>query len=80
MELTDRHRDKLRIIHYEDLIKNKERELNALGDWLDVDSAGFDARIIRDTSIGKYKSGLSDKDLVTVMDVAGPTMAKMGYV
>jgi hypothetical protein len=80
MELTDRHRDKLCIIHYEDLIKEKVRELKALGNWLGVDPEGFNAGVIRDTSIGKYKSGLSDKDLMTVMDVAGPTMAKMGYL
>ena len=80
MELIERHRDKLCVVHYEDLIKEKKRELRALGDWLGVDSTGFDAGVIRDTSIGKYKSGLSDEDLTTVMDVAGPTMAKMGYL
>ena len=67
-------------MHYEDLIKEKERELKVLGEWLGVNPAGFDAGVIRDTSIGKYKTGLSDEDLTTVMDIAGPTMAKMGYV
>jgi hypothetical protein len=80
MELTDRHRGKLCIIQYEDLIKEKERELKKLGNWLGVDPAGFSAGMIRDNGIGKYKSGLSDKDLMTVMDVAGPTMAKIGYL
>lgn len=80
MELTDRHQKRLYIIRYEDLIQEKDRELKALGDWLGVDSAGFDAGVIRDTSIGKYTSGLSDKDLMTVMNIAGPTMAKMGYL
>lgn len=80
MELIDRHQKQLHIIRYEDLIKEKERELKALGNRLGVDSAGFDAGVIRDTSIGRYKSGLSDEDLMTVMDVAGPTMAKMGYL
>ncbi|MBW2170448.1 MAG: sulfotransferase [Deltaproteobacteria bacterium] len=80
IELMDRHRDKLCVIHYEDLIKEKERELKALGNWLGVDPAGFNAEVIRDNTIGKYKNGLSDIDLMTVMDVAGPTMAKMGYL
>ena len=80
MELTDHYRDKLCVMHYEDLIKEKERELKVLGEWLGVNPAGFDAGVIRDTSIGKYKTGLSDEDLTTVMDIAGPTMAKMGYV
>jgi hypothetical protein len=80
MELTDRHQKRLYIIRYEDLIKEKERELEALGTWLGVDSTGFDTGVIRDTSIGKYRSGLSNEDLMTVMNIAGPTMAKMGYL
>ena len=79
MALTDRHRDTLCVMRYEDLIKDKDRELKVLGEWLGVDPAGFDAEMIRDTSIGKYENGLSDEDLRMVMDIAGPTMAKMGY-
>jgi hypothetical protein len=80
MELTDSRRDRLYIVRYEDLISDKERELRALGDWLGVDSKGFDAGVIRPNRTGKYKSSLSDEDVTKVMDVAGPTMAKMGYL
>jgi hypothetical protein len=35
--------------------------------------------MIRYTSIGKHTSGLAARDLAIVMDIAGPTMARLGY-
>jgi sulfotransferase family protein len=79
IELMERNIDKLHIIRYEDLIYQPDRELKALGSWLGVDPMGFPKKIIRDTSIGKYKSGLTDEELVTIMEVAGPAMSRLGY-
>jgi hypothetical protein len=45
-----------------------------------VDLGGFPAATIRDNSIGKYANGLSGEELATVMDIAGPTMARHGYL
>ena len=79
IEIMERHADKLYIIRYEDLVRQPEAELAALGEWLGVDPAGFSAHTIRDTSIGKYKNGLTDEELTTIMEIAGPTMARLGY-
>ncbi len=84
IELIKRNKDSLYLIRYEDLIRDRERELKALGQWLGVDPAGFDtgiiAGIIKDDRRGKYNSRLSDEDLATIMEIAGPTMAQLGYV
>ena len=80
VELMERNIDKLHAIRYEDLINQSDRELKKLGSWLGVDPADFSTEIIRDTGVGKYNIGLSDKELVTVMEVAGPTMSRLGYV
>jgi hypothetical protein len=80
IEVMERNMDKIHIIRYEDLINKPDRQLNTLGSWLGVDPTGFPKEIIRDTSIGKYSTGLSDEELATVMKVAGPTMCRLGYI
>lgn len=80
VESMQRNKDRLYLIRYEDLVRDKERELKALAQWLGVDPAGFDAGIIKDGRSGKYKSGLSDEDLATIMEIAGSTMSQSGYV
>ncbi len=80
IELTDRHADRLRTIRYEDLVQQPEREMWALGEWLGVDPAGFPLHIVRDTSIGKHKDELSAEALKTIMEIAGPAMARLGYL
>ena len=79
IELMEHYSDTLYSIRYEDLIQQPQLELEALGKWLDVDASGFPAHIIKDTSIGKYKSGLTHDELKTVMEIAGPTMERLGY-
>jgi hypothetical protein len=80
IEIMERHADKLHIIGYEDLVQQPEQVFGALGKWLGVDAAGFPTHIIRDTSIGKHKHGLTGKEQETVMKIAGPTMARLGYL
>jgi hypothetical protein len=46
--------------------------------WLDP--AGFPEGLTHPTSIGKYKTGLTKDELETVMEVAGPTMDRLGYL
>ena len=76
----EHYKDKVHIVRYEDLVHHTERELIALGNWVGVDPAGFSIKMVRNTSVGKYRSGLTDKELATVMEIAGPTMERMGYL
>ena len=83
IETMERHRDRIHIIRYEDLVREPRRELGALAAWLGVDPAGFPDRSIMSVQvngIGKYRDGLSRQEQEVVMAIAGPTMARFGYV
>jgi hypothetical protein len=78
--LMERHADQLHIVRYEDLIDNPKAVFASIGDWLGVAPTGFPTHEIKRSSIGKYKSGLTNEELAVVMEIAGPTMARLGYV
>ncbi|MBA3562614.1 MAG: sulfotransferase [Gammaproteobacteria bacterium] len=80
IELMERYSEKLHVIRYENFVRNTGQELEALAKWLEVDPAGFPKEMIRDTSVGKYKGGLSNEEIGTVMKIAGPAMARLGYI
>ena len=83
LESMERHRDRIHIIRYEDLVREPRRELTALAEWLGLDPAGFPERIVngvRDDGIGKHRTGLSAREMEAVMDIAGPALARLGYV
>jgi len=75
----ERHSDSLYAIRYEDLIRQPERELEAMGKWLGVDLSGFPIHIVRNTSIGGYKKELSKEDLAIIHEIAGPALERLGY-
>ena len=82
LETMERHRDRIHIVRYEDLVREPKRVLTVLAQRLGVDPAGFPERSIasiRDYGIGKYRDGLSGQELEAVMTIAGPTMARLGY-
>jgi hypothetical protein len=79
IEEMERHAETLHIMRYEDLIREPALTLGTLGRVLGVDPAGFPTEMIHAASVGKHASGLAAEDLATVMDIAGPTMARLGY-
>lgn len=79
MESTDRNRDRVHLIRYEDLIAQPAEELGRLAEWLGVDPAGFAAHTIHGGSVGRHKDALAPADLATIEEIAGPTMARLGY-
>jgi hypothetical protein len=80
IELMEHHADKLYIIRYEDMVQEPEQALKILGEWLRVDSNGFPTDMIHGVSVGKHKNGLSKEELAKVYEIAGPTMARLGYL
>ncbi len=82
IERMEKYADNLHIIRYESLVQQPEVEVARLADYLDVDVAGFDARIIESDKVGKHKhqDNLTREEIDCVMEIAGKTMAKMGYV
>lgn len=79
-ELIERNRDKVHCIRYEDLVRNPEQELKVLGKWLGIDPGGFPVKFIRDNRVSKYKNGLTTDEVEEIIHVAGPTMARLGYL
>lgn len=80
IESMERLRDHLFIIRYEDLVTEVTQPIEELSQWLGVDPAGFAVDRISDRSIGKYRRGLTREEQETVMEIAGPTMSRLGYV
>jgi len=80
IDMMERYAGTVYIMRYETLMQQPRAELNRLADWLDIDPVGFDSDMIRTTSIGKYQTGLTDTELETVMQIAGPTLARLEYV
>jgi hypothetical protein len=80
IEMMERYADKVYIMRYETLLQQPQTELARLANWLDIDPAGFKGEMIQTTSIGKYQTGLTATELETVLDIAGPTMARLAYL
>jgi hypothetical protein len=76
----ERYRDQIQLIRYEDLVREPANEIRRLAAWLDVDPAGFPADMVRSSSVGKYKEHLTQDEVEKVMEVAGATMERIGYV
>lgn len=79
IQIMEQNADRIHIVRYEDLVTNPNPVLRAIGTWLGVEPSGFSPRRIATDKIGKYRSGLNPEELKTVIDVAGPTMERLGY-
>lgn len=79
VEISERLEGWLHVILYEDLVRDPAPELRRFADWLDIDPSGFRPGGIHDTSIGNYRSGLTEDELDVVVDIAGPAMKRLGY-
>ena len=80
IELMEQYQDHVYRIRYEDLVRDPTRELKALGHWLNIDPAGFPTQFLRENSIAKYKTGLNPGEVKDIINVAGPVMARLGYL
>ena len=69
----------IHIIQYEALVQQPEPILRALAQWLDVDPDRFKPQMVKATSLGKYKHGLTEGELTHIWSIAGPTMERLGY-
>lgn len=80
IELMEQYEGQLYAIRYEELVQEPCVELAALGDWLGVAPDGFPFTEVRASSIGKYRQGLTGEELDRVLEIAGPTLARYGYI
>jgi len=79
IECMEQYTDKVHSIRYESLVSLPEVEVDKLSVYLGVEASGFSLDLVHNNSIGKYKHGLRQHELVTVKDICGPTMSRLGY-
>lgn len=79
IELMEAHRGKIFMLRYEELVTTPSEQMGKIAEWLGIDRLGFDVQHISDRSIGKYRRGLTQAEIDAVMEIAGPTMARIGY-
>ncbi|KAA3663510.1 MAG: sulfotransferase [Chloroflexi bacterium] len=80
IEHMEKWADQVFLIRYETLVTEPEQVLPQLAAKLNVDSGGFDVNMVDPGSIGNYRKKLTDREVADIMAVAGPTMARLGYV
>lgn len=80
IEIMEKHAEDLIILQYEALMHEPEQELKRVSEAIGLDPSGFPTEMINPGSIGKYKKGLTPDELETVMQIAGPTMERLGYL
>jgi len=79
IDSMEQHADKVHSIRYESLVSQPEVEIDKLSVYLGVDASGFSLDLVHNNSIGKYKHGLHQDELVMVNAICGPTMSRLGY-
>jgi hypothetical protein len=67
-------------IRYEDLVTQPGPVVARIGQFLNIDPAGFRLDLVRPTSIGKHRGKLSTEALEEVEAIAGDTMRRLGYI
>jgi hypothetical protein len=76
----EEYADSMTVMRYETLMHEPVNELQRVAAAIGVDPAGFPADMIRPTSIGNYKKGLTAAEIDTILEIAGPTMERYGYL
>lgn len=77
--VMERNAGKCHMIRYEDFVRRPKPVMEALGSWLDIDPTGFPVHVVRESSVGKHRSGLTPEELSAVVQIAGPTLERLGY-
>ena len=80
MDRLDRTHDRIMVVRYEDFVADPVSAAARIGPYLGVDPAGFRTDFVRQDSVGKHRHALSEAELAKVMEIAGPTLQRLGYV
>lgn len=79
IEDMERYEKMIHIIRYEELVTAPQEVLHDLGELLQLEPDDFNYQIVHAKSVGNYRKGLTDQELSEVLEVAGPTMLRLGY-
>lgn len=79
IDIIQKYSKKIHIIRYEDLVSNPYEELKRLSKYLGVNVDGFPIDKIHQSSLGKYKSNLTEEDLEIISKIAGMKLKELFY-
>ena len=79
IEIMERNRERVVTLRYEDFVGDPTSALKTIGECLRIDPGGFDVRRVLDSSVGRYRESLSTGEIDRILQVAGPTMERLGY-
>jgi len=71
--------DKVALLRYEDLVEDPAEIMRRIGDWLGLNPSGFLYGEIDHDKVRHHKAELDPQNLQVVLNVAGTTMARLGY-
>jgi len=80
MDRLEQADERIMKVRYEEFVADPAPTIERLGEFLQVDPAGFRTDFVRKDSVGLHRSVLSEGEMATVMEIAGPTLKRMGYV
>lgn len=80
IEIMESHNNNIHAVRYENLINNSHKEISSIGNYLDIEFHADTAGNIRENSIGKYHSYLTDQEIKDINEIAGPTLSRLGYI
>jgi hypothetical protein len=80
IETMERYEDKVHTVRYEALLDNPQQVLEELGEYLDVDPQGFNAKLIKKDKSARNQRELTDEEIEQILEVAGPTLERLGYL
>ena len=66
-------------LRYEDFVADPTSAVKTLGEWLGIDPGGFEVRRVHDSSVGRHRESLSTGEIDRILQVAGPTIERLGY-
>jgi hypothetical protein len=79
-ENIERYRNSLFVVRYEEFVRDPIPALRGMAEYLGVDPAGFRRTDIRSDSVGNFRSGLTPDEMRDVMEIAGATLDRLGYL
>lgn len=79
IEKMEQNQEETHMIRYEEFVQDPESVSSGLASYLDIDPKGFFLEDINPKSIGKYRNGLTSKELAAITEHAGEAMLRMGY-
>lgn len=75
-----RYAEHLHLIRYEELVSDPKKVLTGFAHWLGVDLPRLNFGSVSSNYAGEWRQNLSAGDIGDILDVAGPTMLRLGYV